>query len=110
MVSSHVLNGTVLLYRIIPQRLIEWFSSFMKEVTLTIIPATRFRASQVSHLDLLTNKDKSDFNRSFQLSYLSKHIKKLIVKHWHIVSHLPGCQMPPRLGSRKSESIRNRLV
>lgn len=56
----------------------------------SITLVARFRESQVSCLDFLTNKKKPNLDRSltrgFQLSYLCNHIKKLIVKHWHNVT------------------------
>lgn len=40
----------------------------------------------------------------------SIHIRKIIRKHWHIVSHIPGCQQPLVIGYKRAKTICDVLV
>lgn len=40
----------------------------------------------------------------------SMAISSIIKKHWHLISDIPGCELPPQIGYRKSTSLRSLLV
>lgn len=40
----------------------------------------------------------------------SMTISRIIRKHWHLVSDVPGCESPPQIGYRRTRSLRSILI
>lgn len=69
--------------------------------------ATRPRSS------LLEKKQKKDSQRicfSLQYTPLAYDIKNVIMKHWHIISHIPGCSEKPCVGMRRARTFKDMVV
>lgn len=70
-----------------------------------IVSKARSRALQIDCKSLFQSKPAQQAEHihcSFEFSYA---ISRLIKKHWHIVKHLPQCDIPPVVGFKKTRSI-----
>lgn len=69
------------------------------------------RAYWKNRLELLQPKiDKEVFKgitTAFDFTPLTPTIKKIIFNHWHLVNEIPGCEILPRIGWRKTKSIKD---
>lgn len=71
------------------------------------------RANRVSRTELLGSKPDKTGNKiccSSAYSPLALHIKRIILKHWHILGNVPGCETPQFIAMRKTRSIKDMLV
>ena len=83
--------------------------------TLRTLQAAKRRAELKDRKDLLSvktsGKSKEDrIYTALQFTPYTSNIKKLVYKHWHLLSNIPGCQNPPMFGLNKTKSLRNYLV
>lgn len=49
-------------------------------------------------------------NWALEYSPLALSISRIIKKHWSLVSYISGCELPPRIGYRRTRSLRSILV
>lgn len=71
------------------------------------------RAREVPRSSLLVPKQRSWDNRiSWAIDYTphSNQIRKVILKHWHVLKDIPGCETAPQIGFRRTRSLRNTLT
>nr|XP_028578457.1 uncharacterized protein LOC114593837 [Podarcis muralis] len=90
-------------------------SLLQRGYTSRTLTAAQDRAEVKNRKDLLAIKtsDKPREDRictSLQFTPHTSSIKKLIYKHWHLLSNIPGCQKPPIIGLKRTKSLRNYLV
>lgn len=79
----------------------------------TIIEEARRKETGQDRKILLKDKEKAQPQRivcGLQYAHLAEPIRKLIYKHWHLVAHMPGCENPPYIGLRKTQSIKDKLM
>lgn len=72
-----------------------------------------WRANEVSRNDLFREQPKGQDDRmcwGIGFSPRAYQIKRVIERHWHLVADVPGCKLPPRIGFRRSCTLRNQLI
>lgn len=80
---------------------------------LPIVEKALQRAATRSRSSLLEEKRKSEEQRicfSLQYTPLANNIKNIIMKHWHVVSHIPGCAERPCVGMHRARNIKDMVV
>ncbi|XP_048344203.1 uncharacterized protein LOC125428333 [Sphaerodactylus townsendi] len=62
---------------------------------------------------LLEYKKTSTQNRiTWPINYTpnTMNLKKIINKYWHVLTHIPGCTMPPLVAFRRTDNLRQFLI
>lgn len=80
---------------------------------IRVIERARNKAAQKSRQSLLGDTNITLKNRitcGLEYSHLSESIRRLIFKHWHLISHILGCQNKPFVGLRKTRNLKNWIV
>lgn len=73
----------------------------------------RQRADKKARQDLFKETHTSfsqNINWAIDYTSLAYSIKKVVLKHWHILSDVPGCNNKPFIGFRKTATIKDLLV
>lgn len=69
------------------------------------------KALRSDRQELLLNKEQNctfkGITAAIDHTPLAHDIKKIIFRHWHLVNEIPGCKDLPRLGLRKTHSIKH---
>lgn len=79
----------------------------------TTIKKARIRADSIPRHTLLKDKLRIRDNRiSWAIDYTphANRIRKIIMKHWHLVQDIPGCMTPPQVGMRCTRNVRNVII
>lgn len=69
-------------------------------------------ASRKKREELLYTKEKGSdvfkgITAALDYTPLTPEIKRIIYRRWHIVKEIPGCSATPRIGLRKTKSIKD---
>lgn len=46
----------------------------------------------------------------FNFSRAAYGVKRILLRHWHLISHIPGCDKPPLIGFRRGPNIKQMLI
>lgn len=71
------------------------------------------RAREVPRSSLLLPKERRRKNRiTWAIDYtpMSNRICRIVLKNWHVLRDIPGCEIPPQIGFCKTRSLRNSLA
>lgn len=73
------------------------------------------QAKEWDRKDLLTTSTRESpqfkgITVALDLTPLAEHIKRIVLKHWHLLSNIPGCVKLPRFGLRKTKSIKDLVM
>lgn len=79
----------------------------------TVVNKARTRADNMPRDLLLRDKQGSrDKHISWAIEFTpcSNNNHKIIIKHWHLLHEIPGCQLPPQVGFKQTKNIRNMII
>lgn len=71
------------------------------------------KAAHTSRSSLLEKRQTRASNQicfSLQYSPFANDIKSIIMKHWHVISHIPDCAERPCVGIRRARTIKDMVV
>lgn len=78
-----------------------------------ILNTTLNCAKEVPRSTLSLSKIKQRDERiSWAIDYTprSNQIRRVILRHWHLLKEIPGCELPPQIGLCRTRNLRNALI
>lgn len=88
----------------------------MRGYSKDVVSETFMQVRDIDRNSLLEHKMQDSQNKiqclSFAIDYTIRaaSIRNIILKHWHIMKHFPGCSLPLLIGFKNKLSLINVLV